>query len=52
LSRRAQPRSLLETEEPLLFDEWIADGSDLVKFEIVPVINSDDASAHAARLIS
>jgi hypothetical protein len=40
---------LMETEEPLLFDEWIANWSDLVEFEIVPVLSSDDASARTRR---
>jgi Domain of unknown function (DUF3303) len=39
---------LMETEDPSLFDRWIADWSDLVEFEIVPVIGSDDAAAHMA----
>jgi Protein of unknown function (DUF3303) len=36
---------LMETEEPTLFDEWIANWNDLVEFEIVPVINSAEAAA-------
>ena len=36
---------LMETENPNLFDEWIAGWSDLVEFEIVPVITSTDAAA-------
>jgi hypothetical protein len=39
---------LMETDDPSLFDEWIADWSDLVEFEIVPVISSADASARTA----
>ena len=35
---------LMETENPNLFDEWIAGWSDLVEFEIVPVITSTDAA--------
>ena len=31
---------LMETEDPSLFDEWIASWSDLAEFEIVPVIGS------------
>ena len=38
---------LMETEDPSLFDEWIAAWSDLVEFEIVPVV---DSSAAAGRL--
>lgn len=36
---------LMETEEPSLFDRWIAEWGDLVEFEIVPVISSAEASA-------
>jgi hypothetical protein len=39
---------LMETEDPSLFDRWIAGWSDLVEFEIVPVISSDDAAARVA----
>jgi hypothetical protein len=35
---------LMETERPGLFDEWIAEWSDLVEFEVVPVVSSDDAA--------
>jgi hypothetical protein len=38
----------METDDPSLFDEWIADWSDLVEFEIVPVISSADASSRTA----
>ena len=34
---------LMETDDPGLFDGWIADWSDLVDFEIVPVIASAEA---------
>jgi hypothetical protein len=36
---------LMETNEPRLFDEWTANWSDLVEFEIVPVVTSRDAAA-------
>jgi hypothetical protein len=39
---------LMETEDPSLFDRWIASWSDLVEFEIVPVIKSDDAAVRVA----
>jgi hypothetical protein len=39
---------LMETEDPLLFDEWIAAWSDLVDFEVVPVVSSAEASARVA----
>ena len=38
---------LMETDEPALFDQWIASWSDLVEFEVVPVISSAEASARA-----
>jgi len=38
---------LMETDEPQLFDEWISSWSDLVDFEIVPVISSQDAAGRA-----
>lgn len=36
---------LMETEDPGLFDRWTAEWSDLAEFEIVPVIDSDQATA-------
>jgi len=38
---------LMETKDPALFDEWIAQWSDLGEFEVVPVIGSAEASARA-----
>ena len=38
---------LMETEDPSLFDEWIANWSDLVEFEIVSVIDSSEAGRRA-----
>lgn len=38
---------LMETDEPALFDEWIGNWSDLVEFEVVPVVGSADAAARA-----
>lgn len=38
---------LMETEDPTLFDEWIANWIDLVEFEIIPVIGSGEAAARA-----
>ena len=34
---------LMETEDPALFDKWIANWNDLMDFEIVPVITSKEA---------
>jgi hypothetical protein len=39
---------LMETEDPSLFDEWIANWSDLAEFEVVPVIDSADAAARVS----
>ncbi len=36
---------LMETDDPRLFDEWISHWSDIVGFEVVPVIDSADAAA-------
>jgi hypothetical protein len=36
---------LMETEDPALFDEWIAAWADLAEFEVVPVIDSAAAAA-------
>jgi hypothetical protein len=36
---------LMETDEPSLFDRWVAEWSDLVEFEIVPVVTSVEAAA-------
>jgi hypothetical protein len=38
---------LMETDDPALFDEWIARWIDLGDFEVVPVIGSAEASARA-----
>jgi Domain of unknown function (DUF3303) len=35
---------LMETEDPRLFDEWIAHWSDIADFEIVPVIDTAEAA--------
>jgi hypothetical protein len=39
---------LMETEDPGLFDEWIANWSDLAEFEVVPVIDSAAAAARVS----
>ena len=38
---------LMETEDPSLFDEWIGKWSDIVEFEVVPVISSAEAAARS-----
>ena len=40
---------LMETDDPALFDDWIADWSDLAEFEVVPVIDSATAASRAVR---
>jgi len=35
---------LMETEDRALLDQWIANWSDLVDFEVYPVISSKDAA--------
>jgi hypothetical protein len=39
---------LMETDDPKLFEPWIAAWSDLAEFEVVPVISSAEA-AQASR---
>jgi hypothetical protein len=36
---------LMETDDPTLFEEWIAHWRDLVDFEVVPVIDSTETAA-------
>jgi Domain of unknown function (DUF3303) len=38
---------LMETNEPALFDEWIANWRDLGEFEVVPVVDSSQAARRA-----
>jgi precorrin-4 methylase len=38
---------LMETDDPALFSAWIERWSDLVEFEIVPVVTSAEAAARA-----
>ena len=40
---------LMEAEDPALFGAWTERWSDLVAFEIVPVVTSAEAAAAAAR---
>ena len=39
---------LMETDDPALFDVWIAQWSDLTRFEVVPVLSSAEASARSS----
>jgi hypothetical protein len=36
---------LMECDDPRLFEEWVARWEDLVDFEIVPVVTSEEATA-------
>jgi hypothetical protein len=38
---------LMETDDPALFDAWIAQWRDLADFEVVPVISSAEAAEQA-----
>ena len=38
---------LMETDDPSLLDAWMAQWSDLVKFEVVPLIGPIEASERA-----
>jgi Protein of unknown function (DUF3303) len=38
---------LMETDEPLLLDEWMALWSDLTEFEVYPVLSSAEAALRA-----
>ncbi|MBI2323876.1 MAG: DUF3303 family protein [Chloroflexi bacterium] len=52
LAARAGPPpapQLMETDDARLFEQWTAAWSDLVEFEIVPVVSSAEAAARAAR---
>jgi hypothetical protein len=40
---------LMETEDPGLFDQWIACWDDLAEFEVVPVVSSARAAASVDR---
>jgi hypothetical protein len=36
---------LMETDDPTLLDRWCERWSDLVEFEVLPVVKSDEAAA-------
>jgi len=42
---------LMETDDRKLLDEWIANWSDIVEFEIYPVISSKEAAEKVATLL-
>ena len=39
---------VMETDNPSLLDEWMANWSDIVDFEVHPVISSSEAAAQIA----
>ena len=39
---------LMETENPALLDQWIANWSDIVDFEVHPIISSKEAAERIA----
>jgi len=44
---RSRCFQLMETDDPALFDEWTSNWSDLMEYEIVPVISSAEAAERA-----
>ena len=42
---------LMECDDPRLFDAWIAHWQDLVEFEVIPVLSSEDAAEGSARML-
>ncbi len=42
---------LMETEDAALLDQWMANWSDLVEYEVYPVITSSEAAARVAPLL-
>ena len=42
---------LMETEDRALLDQWLANWSDLVDFEVYPVITSKEAAERVAPLL-
>ncbi len=37
----------MESDDRDLFEDWIANWDDVMDFEVVPVVSSDDATARA-----
>ena len=40
---------VMETNDPSLLDEWISHWADLMDFEVIPVISSDQAKEKALK---
>lgn len=41
---------IMETDDPMLIDEWMRNWDDLVEFEVHPVITSQEAAQRATTL--
>jgi hypothetical protein len=46
---RSRCFQLMEADDPALFDEWTSNWSDLMEYEIVPVISSAEAAERTRR---
>jgi len=44
---RSRCFQLMETDDLALFDDWTSNWSDLMEFEVVPVISSAEAAARS-----
>ena len=42
---------VMETDDPHQLDEWLGHWSDLVEFEVYPVITSNEAAERVSRLL-
>lgn len=42
---------LMEADDPALIDKWIAAWSDLVRFEVYPVVPSEEATERISKLL-
>ena len=51
-SRLERCYQLMETDDPRLLDDWIAQWSDIVDFEVYPVITSAEAAERIAPRLS
>ena len=43
---------LMETDDRLLLDEWMGNWSDLVEFEVYPVVSSTEAAERVTRRVN
>ncbi|MCI0490307.1 MAG: DUF3303 domain-containing protein [Blastocatellia bacterium] len=42
---------LMESDDPRLFEQWIAHWQDLVEFEVIPVVSSEEAAKAITRML-